>query len=86
MIRCLLILGLWSAPPPATDAAETLPSLELLEFLGQFETVDGEWLDPFGLDAGGTGDDDDEDDEDDHAETDDAGTGRADRQRPGDGH
>lgn len=27
------------------DAAET-PSLELLEFLGNWETTDGEWLDP----------------------------------------
>ena len=35
-------------PPPATDSKPetTQPSLELLEFLGGFETIDGDWIDP----------------------------------------
>lgn len=37
---------------PIVGAAAELavaPSLELLEFLGEWETVDGEWLDPIQL-------------------------------------
>jgi hypothetical protein len=50
----ILLLGLLSAPAFAqepeqarkkVEEAET-PSLELLEFLGDWETDDGEWIDP----------------------------------------
>ena len=45
----LLLLGLMSlAPAGAEDVAEE-PSMELLEFLGDWETQDGEWLDPLQL-------------------------------------
>ena len=37
----------FSIPLPAQEAeGETPPSLELLEFLGAWETEDGEWIDP----------------------------------------
>jgi len=44
--RCLL-MWLLVAPPlaAAADAVEA-PSLELLEFLGNWETDDGKWQDP----------------------------------------
>ncbi|GAB4300371.1 MAG: hypothetical protein Kow0096_20380 [Thiohalomonadaceae bacterium] len=32
-------------------AEEEAPSPELLEFLGSFETADGQWLDPMDLDV-----------------------------------
>jgi hypothetical protein len=32
------------------DDDATLPSMELLEFLAEFESEDGEWLDPLLLD------------------------------------
>ncbi len=54
----VLLLGLLSSPALAQEAAigktadpsaevdtET-PSMELLEFLGDWETADGEWIDP----------------------------------------
>jgi len=31
------------------EGPETLPSEELLEFLGEWETADGEWIDPQGI-------------------------------------
>lgn len=46
---CLLSAG---APLKAAeeDSAETeMPDLEMLEFLGQFATDEGEWLDPDSL-------------------------------------
>lgn len=39
----VLAMLLLTAPVAAEDEA---PSLELLEFLGSFETADGQWLDP----------------------------------------
>lgn len=39
---------LLAAPVVAEDE---VPSLELLEFLGSFETADGQWLDPTQLGA-----------------------------------
>ena len=48
-----LILGTSAAAEePAKSAASTAtdsPSLELLEFLGEWETDDGAWVDPFSL-------------------------------------
>lgn len=44
----LLALLLLATPALAEDEA---PSLELLEFLGRFETADGQWLDPTELDV-----------------------------------
>lgn len=50
----VLLLGLLNSPAFAqesgpvregTEVAE-MPSLELLEFLGDWETDDGEWIDP----------------------------------------
>lgn len=42
------------AQPIATD--EEIPSLLFLEFLGEFETEDGEWTDPDDLEEMGLGD------------------------------
>jgi hypothetical protein len=33
----------------SADGSDEQPSMELLEFLGGFETPDGEWLDPLML-------------------------------------
>ena len=42
---CLMIVGcLLSNSAIATDKAQ--PSDEMLDFLGQWERVDGEWVDP----------------------------------------
>ncbi len=50
----LLLLGMLSAGYGAeqeTDGVEgpVMPDLEFLEFLGQFETDEGEWIDPGSL-------------------------------------
>lgn len=50
----LIALLISSAPvyaePPSNEgqnnSSDTSPSLELLEYLGEFETEDGEWIDP----------------------------------------
>lgn len=47
MIPMLLMLASLAAASEDVDS----PSLELLEFLGSFETEDGEWLDPLSLDT-----------------------------------
>lgn len=53
--RRLLVVALWlllGSMPAAGDAdpaaaiAEEPPSMALLEFLGEWETQDGEWIDP----------------------------------------
>lgn len=36
-------------PPSAEDRAAQAPLLELLEFLGEWQTEDGEWIDPESL-------------------------------------
>lgn len=42
-----LLCGLLLAAGGALGAAEeAAPSLELLDFLGSFETADGQWVDP----------------------------------------
>jgi len=52
-----MLLGLsllWGGGLPAdqTGAEEGAPSIELLEFLGGFETPEGEWFDPLQLAEG----------------------------------
>lgn len=44
----LIILSAWSRPLPAaeSEAAGEQPSLELLEFLGEWQTKEGVWFDP----------------------------------------
>ncbi len=52
----VLLLGLLSSPALAQESGQVrqaippedaeMPSLELLEFLGDWETDDGEWIDP----------------------------------------
>ena len=42
-------LFLWCALATADEADTELPSLELLEFLGEAEKIDGEWLDPLNM-------------------------------------
>jgi hypothetical protein len=50
----VLLLGLLSSPALAQEPDQNreateemeMPSLELLEFLGDWETEDGEWIDP----------------------------------------
>lgn len=32
-------------------STETMPSMEFLEFLGEWETEDGEWIDPVELES-----------------------------------
>lgn len=46
--RCLLLLGLLPFVPAFAGAAtdDDSPDLALLEFLGEWEDSDGEWLDP----------------------------------------
>lgn len=44
----LLLASLPVGGALAADAIET-PSMELLEFLGNWETSDGEWVDPIKL-------------------------------------
>ncbi len=43
-VSAVAALGCWLLTPAL--AAEEAISLELLEFLGSFETVDGKWIDP----------------------------------------
>ncbi|HEY0721847.1 MAG TPA: hypothetical protein VGE50_11410 [Gammaproteobacteria bacterium] len=43
---CGLLLALSSVPALAAEEEQVLPSAELLEFLGSFESVDGAWIDP----------------------------------------
>jgi hypothetical protein len=38
-----------AAAEESTGGTDQLPSMELLEFLGGFETPEGEWLDPMML-------------------------------------
>jgi hypothetical protein len=52
MIHTLLLLALLGTAD-GVESEESTPSLELLEFLGSFETEDGEWLDPLSLDDTG---------------------------------
>ena len=48
-LSTLLFIGLLSQGS-ALQAEETEePSLELLEFLGSFESSDGEWIDPMAI-------------------------------------
>jgi hypothetical protein len=59
-VLALLILIGWSAVGLSQDQQHSttvvydddasMPSMELLEFLGEWETEDGEWLDPILLD------------------------------------
>ncbi len=63
----LLYLVLFNAPSLAF-AEDKQPSLELLEFLADWETDDGQWIDPTGMDdlplpEEKGSDDDSEDDE-----------------------
>ena len=44
VLALLLGAGAAYAEPPATGGEP--PSMELLEFLAEFETEDGEWIDP----------------------------------------
>jgi len=45
-----LLLGLWNfgcwAEEPDAEPAADAPSMALLEFLGEWETPEGEWIDP----------------------------------------
>lgn len=55
--NCVLILcfngllqpGFAAENEPASETEESLPDLEFLEFLGQFETDSGQWIDPGSL-------------------------------------
>lgn len=46
----LLLAAAAPQPAPHLDANQNAepkqPSLELLQYLGQFETIDGDWIDP----------------------------------------
>lgn len=44
----LLIMGVscFFLTMPTVRAAEDVPSMEFLEYLGEWETSDGEWIDP----------------------------------------
>ncbi|WP_127477779.1 hypothetical protein [Sulfurivermis fontis] len=48
-VEPLALLALLLAAPLAAE--EEAPSPELLEFLGSFESADGQWLDPTQLDV-----------------------------------
>lgn len=47
-ILCLLPAAV-PADEPETKQDDTSPSLELLEFLGAWETPEGQWVDPLSL-------------------------------------
>jgi endonuclease/exonuclease/phosphatase (EEP) superfamily protein YafD len=47
--RLAAVLGLLPLALPATAAEDEQPSMELLEFLGDWQTQDGEWIDPITL-------------------------------------
>jgi len=51
LVIALMISGapVYAEPPSNADqnkSSDVSPSLELLEYLGEFETEDGEWIDP----------------------------------------
>lgn len=48
LVRALaVVMVAFSIPLPAKEPeSEPSPSLELLEFLAEWETADGEWIDP----------------------------------------
>jgi hypothetical protein len=51
LLIALLVSGtpVYAEPPSNADqnnSSDISPSLELLEYLGEFETDDGEWIDP----------------------------------------
>ena len=50
------------AKDDAVDVAPALPSIELLEFVGAWETDDGEWVDPAILDESSPSDQESSDD------------------------
>ena len=47
-LGALFAVTLWQ-PALAVDDSEQTPSLEFLEFLGDWESADGEWIDPLAL-------------------------------------
>jgi len=51
--KLFFVLLAWASAGAGAATAnnkEQLPDLELLEFLGSFETADGEWVDPMEID------------------------------------
>jgi len=42
------MMGMFTVQSPADDTS--LPALEMLEFLADWETEDGQWIDPVELD------------------------------------
>jgi len=42
----VLLNLLFNAAAVADDNSDEAPSMELLEFLGEFQTQDGQWMDP----------------------------------------
>lgn len=48
-VRPLALAALLLASPVAAE--DEVPSLELLDFLGSFETAEGQWLDPTELEV-----------------------------------
>jgi len=46
IVYALMILALFGAPIRASIASDELPSMELLEFLGEWQTEEGDWIDP----------------------------------------
>ncbi len=49
------------------DGGQSMPSLELLEFLGDWETENGQWIDPQDLDQIPLPEQDQENEESDHS-------------------
>jgi hypothetical protein len=47
----IVLLNAWLVATAAAANEDTVeaPSMELLEFLGEFQTEDGEWIDPLDL-------------------------------------
>ena len=41
-----MVIALYIFMPPSAAAGEEVPDIELLEFLGAWQTADGEFLDP----------------------------------------
>ena len=49
--QAVYIIGLlfWYLQASADEGSKALPSMELLEFLGDAENIDGEWVDPLNM-------------------------------------
>jgi hypothetical protein len=48
-LATVVLMNAWLVAAAANQDSVEAPSLELLEFLGEFQTEDGQWIDPLDL-------------------------------------